>query len=178
MRLWPIIAIAATFMTFPAHARDGELYAKVAQWSVFKNSEYCNLVAAFDRNTTLYVSYTVGTNNVTVVIDDPAFKSVNNDQKYPVSIYFGKKGRFDDGWGDMDALGLVTENLTAIMLKFEARDFLNDFKANDTFGIMRDESKVVVESFNLTDSAAAVAKLEQCSQEVHRMNPADPFLAR
>lgn len=45
------------------------------------------------------------------------------------------------------------------------------------FGIMRDESRVMVESFNLKNSAGAIAKLKRCSQEVHRKNPADPFSA-
>ena len=118
MRLWPIIAtVSAVLVSFPAHARDSELYAKVGGWSVFRNSDDCNLIASFDRNTDLYISYTVGTNNVTVLINDPAFKSVKDDQKYPVSIYFKKNGRLDDGWGDMDAVGLVTETMSAITLK-------------------------------------------------------------
>jgi hypothetical protein len=172
------VTAAAALISPPAQATDSELYANVAGWSIFKNSDDCSLVGSFDRSTSLYIAYTVGTNNVTVIIDDPAFKSVKDDQKYPVSIYLKKKGRLDDGWGDMDAVGLVTENMSAITLSFQARDFLDDFKASDTFAIMRDESKVVVENFDLKDSAAAIAKLEQCSVEVHRQNPADPFSAR
>ena len=178
MRLWLIISTAATLMASPALASESEPYGNIDGWSVFKSSDNCNLLAEFEKNTNLFISYVVGTNTVNVIIDDPAFKSVKDDQKYPVSIYFRKKGRIDDGWGDMDARGVVTENITAIKLTFDARDFLDDFKASDTFLIMRDESKVVVESFSLKQSAAAIAKLEQCSQEVHRMNPADPFSVR
>lgn len=169
-------ALAFSLLSVNAYAQ--EPYAKVQQWIISKKPDFCNMIAPYEGGAKLYVNYTVGTSNVTVVVIDPAFKSVKDGETYPVRVYFSKKGHMDDGWGDMEAAGLVKDNLTAIQLNFEALAFLKDFKVNDTFAITRDDDHVVVGSFDLANSAAAATKLEQCAREVHRENPADPFSAR
>lgn len=177
MKLKTLAAAVAALMIpcAPAHAEDSEVYAEVGGWTIFRGSDDCNLLTRYEGGASLYVAYTVGNNDAVVYVDDPAFKSIKDAEKYPLKVYFMKAKGLDDSWGEVTATGVATDTLHAIRMKFVGTDFLADLAASSTFARVREEGKVVVESMTLKGSAAAVAKLEQCSREVHRKNPADPF---
>lgn len=158
-----------------AVAQESETYATVNGWSVMRSEDSCSMLTDYEGGSALYFRYNVGKNEVTAAVNDPAFKSIKSGEEYPVTVYFRKPDKLDAGWGEVKAVGLVTETLRAISMTFVAPDFLKDIKASSGFVLMRDNDRVLVTSLSLSGSAAAAVKLEQCAREVHRKNPSDPF---
>jgi hypothetical protein len=167
-----LVAASTTLLTFTAHAAE---YASASGWTVFKQEDGCSVMFTYQRDTTLFVSYTLGNNTSFLAVLDPAFKSVKEDEKYPVEILFIKGRTLDDGWGKQTMRGLSLDGMPGIGVNLVGRTLLSDLKSSDNIVLTRNEGDIIVESLTLKGSAAAVAKLEQCSAQVQKQNPVDPF---
>jgi hypothetical protein len=155
--------------------QEGEKFASGEAWIVMKFSTSCSVVFIYERETELFVKYVAGTNSAFVTVVDPAFKSIKEDQKYPVELSFLKGKTLDDGWGTLDMVGLRLGGLPGIGITLSGRTLLTDLKQSDWIILTRDDGNIIVNSLSLKGSAVAVAKLEQCANQVQKENPADPF---
>ena len=169
--------LAALFasLVFASAANASTEYASGNSWTVYRDVDHCSLLLSFEQNTALYVSYVYATNRSFVAVLDPAFKSVQIDEKYPVEIAFIKSGKVDMGWGTVPTVGINIVGIPGIGTYLTARDLLADIKASNALIISRNNADIIVENFNLKNTALPVEKLEQCSMAVHKTNPADPF---
>lgn len=168
-----ILGLLASLVVSSTAASETE-YAKGSGWTVYRNDDDCDMFL-FYGETILFVTYTYGTNKSFLAVLDPAFKSIKETQRYPVEITFLKGKTVDDGWGTQDMVGLRVEGVPGIGVVMDGRTLLADLKGSNTLLMTRDDGDVLIESLSLTGSAIPVAKLEACSQAVHRTNPADPF---
>lgn len=107
-------------------------------------------------------------------IFDPRFESIVDGQSYALSLHFARKGRLDDAWGVVKALGVAVDGGNrGVRLVLDGRDFTADFARSDTIALFRDDRLVV--SLSLKGSAKAGARLRDCANMVERLRPSDPF---
>lgn len=107
-------------------------------------------------------------------IFDPRFESIVDGQSYALSLHFARKGRLDDAWGVVKALGVAVDGGNrGVRLVLDGRDFIADFARSDTIALFRDDRLVV--SLSLKGSAKAAARLRDCANMVERLRPSDPF---
>lgn len=168
-------ALALGLLAGPSTGWASGEYAVGDGWAVYREEQGCSLVISYDSDVALYLSYIVGNNSSYLAVRNPAYKSIKVDQEYPVELLFYKGDRADDGWGELKMYGLQVDEEPAIGTLLNADEILADFKRNTALVLTRNNGAVVVESLDIKGSKSMVAKLERCSQEIHKQNPADPF---
>lgn len=168
-------ALALGLLAGPSIGWASDDYASGDGWSVFQEDHGCGLAISYDGGVELYLSYTVGNNSIYLAVLNPAYKSIKVDQEYPVEMLFLKGERADEGWGEIKMHGLLIHERPAIGTWLNADEILADFKRNTALLLTRNNGSVLVENLDIKGSKSPIAKLERCSQEVHKQNPVDPF---
>lgn len=174
-------AVLLSLSAAPAVAQGGERgsgsrYGGGDGWTVSAYDDHCALLVDFRSGASLFVGYTVGPNKARVSITSPSFDSIKDGRPYPVGLFFRKGAALNQTWGRRIMTGLVTAGgERGIYTSLEGREFLSDLRRSDLLFLTRDNDKVLVASLDLKGSTRWVQALEQCSQKVHRRNPADPF---
>ena len=134
-------------------------------WDLYKNDNNCALMRSYDKDTMLHVAYYAGKPSVRVTVLDPALKSVTDGAKMGYKLVFLKDKELDNGWGTVNATGMVLKDGThGFSFGTTGATFLDDMGKNDLFGLLDGEN--VVESLKLDQVSPALDGLRQCAATV------------
>ena len=149
-------------------------YATVGNWLVQQGEHSCNVGFPIAQGGIFTIDYDLGLSSVRIIIGDPALKSVQSGDKFSMKLYFMKRGRLDDGWGNVTVTGYRTsDGNTGLFFKMAAPDALTDLQTSTNIAIFMDNR--LIENIKLTGSAPAITKLAECSLKANRENPSDPL---
>ena len=148
-------------------------YFKLDKWIVIRNEEDCSAIVSYVGGTVMDILYDYGIQRTTIIITDPAFKSVDDDKRYNLQLSFVKGKKLDEGWGTISTIGFTSGDAKGISFRLKGQAAIDDVGSSEILGLKHDE--VIVASLDLSESAAAMAKLKECAKAVNLTNPSDPL---
>ena len=174
-----LLASAVAAQVAPASAAKVEdelpVYAQVKGWTILKmaESDSCVLQGEFERGS-LSMHWRPRKKSLGLFAYFNNYTSIKEDQEYKVKVYFVRGNDLDDGWGERSAYGFESTTGTkglSIILPGEVA--LSDIAKNDhlAFEFKGDP----IGSFNLSNSAAAIAEVRRCARDILSAHPIDPF---
>jgi hypothetical protein len=170
-----VFAAALLLGSAPAFGDDDIKPISVAHgWVMFRANSTCSLAAEYQTGGKLIVRYDYRLDDAFVVFTDPSVKSLKAGDKKIISMVFVKgSSTLDTAWGATNfAVGFL-DGKTMFSSNFDGDDFLTDLSRYELIGFKYGD--VVLQSFELANSRAAVTSLRQCAREQSLAHPSDPF---
>lgn len=167
------LAAAGSLLLAPL-APENRLVATVDGWRIFTIERGCALATTFEGETTLHVLFEPRSDDATVGIFDPSFRSLKSGDEHRLDVTILSRGRVVGSYESVKFTALETEDKRpGISALFAGGDVLGDLAAGSTLVVMRGDT--LVTSLNLDGSAKAIARMRDCAWKVERENPSDPF---
>ncbi|HEX8381813.1 MAG TPA: energy transducer TonB [Sphingomonas sp.] len=146
------LAVAALAMSVPASARD---WPRTAGWDIAEGDEYCALTSEFEGKGDTELSVAKYLDGHALVVVTNFQWSAKKDQEYDLTFVMG-----DESFGGGASIGLgESSGRKGFASRFPA-DFIPAFAAASGFKIYMGET--LVDSLNLSGSAAALQTVERC----------------
>lgn len=162
-------------MSVPVTAQESTFWKSVGNWEVSIDKTIgngCYAVASWTGGTVLRIGLNPQKDNFYMLIGNDSWTSLENDQKYDVSIQFDSRPRWD-----VSATGLQfnpgeTVYLHAQSSKFE---FINEFKRGNRLKLSYGGKEIDV--LKLNGSSRAFAEVEACQKATNAATApeTDPF---
>ncbi|HEX8526705.1 hypothetical protein [Allosphingosinicella sp.] len=162
-------------IAIPPASRPIIRMGEVNGWALWDNTGSCAAVTEYgERGVTVRVSYFPTGNDAFLWVSDPAWRTIQDNGVYRVTVLFDNGSEY----ADVEAEGMVRTQpaSTALMIRLNAREFLQDFAAANRVGLFMDDDRLGV--FLLDGTAEMVSRLRMCAEASARRNPPDPFLNR
>lgn len=157
-----VIAMAAAMM---GGADGSSIKDYPGGWSLYKNDDNCALMRSYDKDTVLHVAYYAGKDSTRVSVLDPALSTVTDGGKLAYKLVFLKDKALDEGWGTINASGMVLKDGShGFSFGTKGSTFLDDMGKNDLFGLM--DGDKVVESLKLDQAGSPLEGLKACAATV------------
>lgn len=154
-----VFAMAAAMM---GGADSGALKEYPGGWSLYKNNDNCALMRSYDKSTVLHIAYYAGKGSTRVSVLDPNLTTITNGAKLSYKLVFLKDKTLDEGWGTVNASGMVlSDGSHGFSFGTNGATFLDDMGKNDLFGLM--EGDKVIESLKLDQVGGPIDGLKQCA---------------
>ncbi|MDQ1186995.1 hypothetical protein [Agrobacterium larrymoorei] len=183
-----ITALLLACMPFAASAEDAPskdtiLWGTFGEWKVFVDTSAgnaCYVGRVYDASVVLrFGRYRrQGDSGLYMSVNNPKWKSLKNEQEYPVDVQFGD----NDTWSG-NALAVVEDdNITRSLVVSGADEkFLEEFETSDTAKVYYDDKEIA--NLSLKGVAKAVSEMNACQKKtdevLKKLNPkpeeADPF---
>lgn len=150
--------------------------AEVNGWAIFDNRGTCAAVTTYESGATVAISYDFGNNTAWLYVENPAWESIQEGVRYPVTLRFSN----DRSYNDARAIGVrqdsATGRVTGIRMQLLAEDFIVDFAVAAGMALRMGEVRVA--NYSLSGTRAVARRLSDCSIASHRRFPPDPFAGR
>jgi len=161
---------------------DGEPssdYAEINGYSIKRNNHDCSLIAIFSRqnsskDASLTLYYDAKLNNAHLAFTDPTVRSIKKQSTKQLKIVVIRQdGSVDSGWGEKEFIATPSDEFGTLFMTVLSDEIVKDVASAKSIGFFYGD--VLLQGFNLSGSAAAVAKLRECSRLQAQLNPSDPF---
>ena len=169
------LVCSAFLLTPPVSlANEVTFYAQQGNWVIQKGDSDCSL-AGFFGNYLSVITVSEVSDSAIVSVSNAAWKSLNAGEKQKIDLYFIRNNRLDDGWGEVTGIATSSDSTfsKSLVFKLDRDPFLTDISRSETLGFMR--KGIAIAAFDLRGTATMVQRLRQCTAEVERENPGDPF---
>lgn len=172
------LSIFASFLSSAPPAQqvsgsESSVVATVNGWQILDDRGRCSAATTYGRSTFVYVSYNYGNNSAYLVLANPAWESVRDQQRYQIKITFSDGSSYSSA----TAYGLRTEGTdhrtTGLSVSFDGRDFLEAFAG--TAGVRIEMGSNLLANLSLSGTRAMVQRLTRCAIDSFVRYPPDPF---
>lgn len=143
-------------------------------WRVKPAESFCSIWKEFDRGIIMLIDYDDRKNRVTLLINDPSFHSIKDNEEYKLDMDVPLKGGGAALYGKVSFQGKIFDGFRAIMATFLGREFLGVIEKASRVRVRRGDISVADIDVS-AGSGLHVAALRRCAETRTKENPSDPF---